>query len=135
VPQSISTSLAESYEVAPDFLSATFKLRQGIKFHNGDAVTPEDVQFTFEQYRGANAKILHDKTSRIDIVDNRTIRFQFKGAVRRRPTRLSGRRSRGVGCHRQRAERARTTVGLPLPPALSVCDAALFNRGTGTERS
>ena len=78
--QPFAPSLAESYEVAPDFLSATFKLRQGIKFHNGDAVTPEDVQFTFEQYRGANAKILHDKTSRIDLVDNRTIQFHFKSA-------------------------------------------------------
>jgi peptide/nickel transport system substrate-binding protein len=76
--QPFAPSLAESYEVAPDFLSATFKLRQGIKFHNGDAVTPEDVQFTFEQYRGANAKLLHDKTSRIDLVDNRTIKFTFK---------------------------------------------------------
>ncbi len=76
--QPFAPSLAESYEVAPDFLSATFKLRQGIKFHNGDAITPEDVQFTFEQYRGANAKILHDKTSRIDALDARTIQFHFK---------------------------------------------------------
>jgi peptide/nickel transport system substrate-binding protein len=76
--QPFAPSLAESYEVATDYKSATFKLRQGIKFHNGDPVTPEDVQFTFQQYRGANAKILHDKTERIDIVDNRTIRFQFK---------------------------------------------------------
>src|SRR5207245_531628 len=74
----LAPSLAESYEVAPDFKSATFKLRQGIKFHNGDPVTPEDVQFTFEQYRGANAKLLHDKTDRIEIADGRTIRFQFK---------------------------------------------------------
>ena len=76
--QPFAPSLAESYEVAPDFKSATFKLRQGIKFHSGDPVTPEDVQFTFQQYRGANAKILHDKTASIDIVDNRTVRFQFK---------------------------------------------------------
>jgi peptide/nickel transport system substrate-binding protein len=78
--QPFAPSLAESYEVAPDFKSATFKLRQGVKFHNGDPITPEDVQFTFEQYRGANAKILHDKTDRIEIVDNRTVRFQFKTA-------------------------------------------------------
>jgi len=78
--QPFAPSLAESYEVAPDFTSATFKLRQGIKFHNGDPVTPEDVQFTFEHYRGANARVLHDKTERIDLVDNRTIRFQFKSA-------------------------------------------------------
>jgi peptide/nickel transport system substrate-binding protein len=71
-------SLAESYEIAPDFKSATFKLRQGIKFHNGDPITTEDVQFTFDKYRGANAKILHDKTERIEIVDKQTIRFLFK---------------------------------------------------------
>jgi peptide/nickel transport system substrate-binding protein len=77
--QPFAPSLAESYDIAPDYTSATFKLRQGIKFHNGDPVTPEDVQFTFEQYHGANAKILHDKTERIELVDDRTIRFRFKG--------------------------------------------------------
>ncbi len=71
-------SLAESYEIAPDYRSATFRLRQGIKFHNGDPVTPEDVKFTFEKYRGASAKVLHDKTERIEVVDDRTIRFIFK---------------------------------------------------------
>jgi len=76
--QPFAPSLAESYDVAPDFKSASFKLRQGIKFHDGTPVTPEDVQFTFEQYRGANAKLLHDKTEKIEIPDNRTIRFQFK---------------------------------------------------------
>ena len=39
-------SLAESYEIGPDFKSATFKLREGIKFHNGDPVTRDDVKFT-----------------------------------------------------------------------------------------
>jgi peptide/nickel transport system substrate-binding protein len=75
--QPFAPSLAESYDIAPDFMSATFKLRPGIKFHNGDAVTPEDVEFTFQQYRGANAKLLHDKTERIDLGDN-TIQFHFK---------------------------------------------------------
>jgi peptide/nickel transport system substrate-binding protein len=73
----LSPSLAESYEVAPDFKSATFKLRPGVKFHDGSPVTPEDVKFTFENYRGASAKVLHDKTDRIEILDNRTIRFGF----------------------------------------------------------
>src|SRR5258708_1569971 len=39
--QPFAPSLAESYDVAPDFKSATFKLRQGVKFHNGDAISPE----------------------------------------------------------------------------------------------
>jgi peptide/nickel transport system substrate-binding protein len=76
--KTFAPSLAESYEVAPDFKSATFKLRPGIKFHDGSPVTPDDVTFTFEQYRGANAKILHDKLDRIDAPDDRTIKFFFK---------------------------------------------------------
>ena len=52
--------------MAPDSKSATFKLRQGIKFHDGNPVTPEDVKFTFEKYRGANAGILHDKTEKVE---------------------------------------------------------------------
>src|SRR5438067_133772 len=71
-------SLAESYEIAPDFKSATFKLRPGIKFHDGSKVTPEDVKFTYENYRGANAGVLKAKLDRIDSPDDRTVRFYFK---------------------------------------------------------
>ena len=42
--QPFAPSLAESYEIAPDFRSATFKLREGAKFPNGDPVTPEALQ-------------------------------------------------------------------------------------------
>src|SRR5919199_243718 len=75
--QPFAPSLAESYEIAPDNRSATFKLRPGIKFHDGNPVTPEDVQFTYYKYSGANARILHDKLDRIEIPDNRTITFRF----------------------------------------------------------
>src|SRR5919198_604557 len=72
--QQFAPSLAESYEIAPDFKSATFKLRPGVKFHDGSKVTPEDVKFTYEQYRGAGAKVLHDKLDRIDLPDDRTVK-------------------------------------------------------------
>ena len=70
--------LAERYEFAPDAKSATFWLRPGIKFHNGEPVTVEDVKFSFENYRGAKADVLKTKTERIEIIDTRTVRFHFK---------------------------------------------------------
>ncbi len=70
--------LAERYEFAPDAKSATFWLRPGIKFHNGEPVTVEDVKFSFENYRGAKADLLKAKTERVEIVDARTVRFHFK---------------------------------------------------------
>src|SRR6202158_2877060 len=51
-------SLAESWSMAKDGLSADFTLRHGAKFHNGDPVTADDVKFSFERYRGGGAKVL-----------------------------------------------------------------------------
>jgi ABC-type transport system substrate-binding protein len=73
-----SYSLAEFYDMSPDFKMATVRLREGPKFHNGDLVTAEDVKFTYENYHGINAAILHEKTERVEIMDRRTVRFHFK---------------------------------------------------------
>jgi peptide/nickel transport system substrate-binding protein len=40
--------LAESWTVSPDGNVFTFKLRQGVKFHDGTPFTAEDVKFTWE---------------------------------------------------------------------------------------
>ena len=78
MPQALNTpSLAESWEWADDFTSITFKMRPGTSFHNGEPVTTEDVKFTFENYSGAQADILHGVFSEIDLVDPSTIRFNF----------------------------------------------------------
>jgi peptide/nickel transport system substrate-binding protein len=71
-------ALAEHFAVAPDAKSATFTLRKGVKFHNGDPVTPQDVKFSYENYRGAKADVFKKRTERIDIVDDRTVKFVFK---------------------------------------------------------
>ena len=71
-------ALAEHFMVAADSKSATFTLRKGIKFHNGEPVTPQDVKFSYENYRGAKADVFKKKTERVEIVDDRTIRFFFK---------------------------------------------------------
>lgn len=50
--------LAESYTVSEDSLSIEFVLRDGLKWHDGEPLTAEDVKFTFElmlKSPGANA--------------------------------------------------------------------------------
>src|SRR6266516_1924704 len=73
--QTFAPSLADSYEIAPDFRSAVFRLRPGVKFHDGTPVTPDDVKFTYEQYRRASARVLKSKSERIDLPDDRTVKF------------------------------------------------------------
>src|SRR5258705_1537909 len=41
--------LAESWQISPDALTWTFKLRQGVRFHDGQELTSADVKFTFDR--------------------------------------------------------------------------------------
>jgi peptide/nickel transport system substrate-binding protein len=67
--------LAESWRESPDGLTYDFKLREGLRFHNGDPFTAEDVKFSFERYRGASAKLLHDRVKSVDVIDPYRVRF------------------------------------------------------------
>jgi peptide/nickel transport system substrate-binding protein len=71
-------ALAEKFTLAPGAKSATFTLRKGTKFHNGEPVTPQDVKWSYESYRGAQADVFKKRTERVEIVDDRTVRFVFK---------------------------------------------------------
>jgi peptide/nickel transport system substrate-binding protein len=71
-------SLAESWTVSKDGLTYEFVLRKGVKFHNGDPLTAEDVKFSFDRYRGASAKLLKDRVREVQIVDPGRIRFILK---------------------------------------------------------
>ena len=44
---SVSPLLAESWEVSPDLRTYTFRLRKGVKFHNGEPFNAETARFSF----------------------------------------------------------------------------------------
>ncbi|HSH98952.1 MAG TPA: ABC transporter substrate-binding protein [Reyranella sp.] len=70
--------LAEAWKMAPDGLSYQFTVRPGAKFHNGAPVTPEDVKFSFERYRGTSAALMKERVAAVETPDERTVRFLLK---------------------------------------------------------
>lgn len=89
-------SLAESWEVSEDNKTYTFKLTEGVTWHDGEPFTAEDVEFTFtalahpeydggaywrsepiegaEEFKNGEA----DSISGIEVVDDLTIKFTTK---------------------------------------------------------
>ena len=70
-------SLAESWSASPDGLVYEFVLRNA-RFHNGERVTADDVKFSFERYRGANAQLFKAKVKEVRVVDARRVQFHLK---------------------------------------------------------
>jgi len=75
--------LAESWKILDD-TTWEFKLRRGVKFHNGDDFTAEDVKFTLERVIKEGAldgktsprKSLLGPLSRVKIIDERTVQVE-----------------------------------------------------------
>ncbi len=82
--KSLTPELAESWEVAEDGMSATFKLRPNAVFHDGSPVTAADVKWSFDRavqiggfssiQMGAGSM---EKPEQFEVVDDRTFRLHF----------------------------------------------------------
>lgn len=73
--------LAESHEVSDDGLQYTFKLRDGVVFHNGDPLTADDVKFSFDRLRAKDLGYSYgsqvETIDSVDVVDKLTVRFKL----------------------------------------------------------
>ena len=76
--------LAESWTVAKDGLTYTFKLRRGVKFHDGSAFSSEDIKATYDRIRKPppGTRSMREEgyadITAIDTPDAQTVVFRLK---------------------------------------------------------
>ena len=76
--------LAESWEVSPDGLTYTFKLRAGVKFHDGTALTSADVKASYDRIVNPPPGVVsirqaaYADMAAIETPDARTVVFKLK---------------------------------------------------------
>jgi peptide/nickel transport system substrate-binding protein len=74
--------LAESWEVSPDSLTITMKLRKGVTFHSGRDFTAEDVLWNLKRLQdpavAANSRVLATAIKDAQALDPHTVRFGFE---------------------------------------------------------
>jgi peptide/nickel transport system substrate-binding protein len=78
VDGSVTPLLAESWSMEPDGKSYTFRLKRGVKFHDGEAFDASDVKFSFERAKDDKStnkakKGVFDNIRRIDAPDAHTV--------------------------------------------------------------
>ncbi|HET9978048.1 MAG TPA: ABC transporter substrate-binding protein [Burkholderiaceae bacterium] len=85
VDGSVTPLLAESWSMDPDGKSYSFKLRRGVKFHDGEAFDAADVKFSFERAKDDKStnkakKAVFDNIRRIDTPDAHTVILTLENA-------------------------------------------------------
>jgi len=72
--------LATSWEVSGDGLTWTFKLRQGVKFHDGEPFNAAAVKYSIDRTKkmGIGAAFIWGAVAEIKVVDDYTVQFVCK---------------------------------------------------------
>ena len=96
----IEPAVAESWEVSDDGTAWTFRIREGVKMHDGRTATAEDVMRTFNRIldqedpsrpegSGAIDNLGGDNLLGIEKIDEMTVRFNLNAPDQAFPARLS----------------------------------------------
>ena len=76
--QSYHGQLAASWESAPDGMSWTFKLRPGVKFHDGEPFNAKTVAWWVPKFAGTENAFMTDAIGKVEIIDDLTVKFVMK---------------------------------------------------------
>ncbi|GAX90069.1 ABC transporter substrate-binding protein [Effusibacillus lacus] len=76
----LAGELAEKWEVSEDKKTYTFKLRQGVKFHDGTDFNAEAVKFNFERYmdKASTRRAELEAVENVSAVDANTVKVTLK---------------------------------------------------------
>jgi peptide/nickel transport system substrate-binding protein len=102
----LAPGIAESWSMAEDGQSWTFKLRQGVQFHNGEALTADDVKFSLDRLRHEDAAadnyaaLAREQIATVEVVDDYAVRVNTNGVQTTLPYLVSSHQS---------------TIGIVLP--------------------
>lgn len=73
--------VAKSWDISSDGKVYTFHLRKGVKFHNGNAFTAEDVKFSLDEYADPKKSVfagVMKVVDRVEVVDDYTVKVYLK---------------------------------------------------------
>ena len=76
--QSFHGQLATSWESAPDGMSWTFKLRKGVKFHDGEPFNAKVIEWWLPKFNGTENAYMTEAIDKVVIVDDHTVKFLMK---------------------------------------------------------
>ena len=82
----VVAGLAESWEVSPDGMTITFKLRKGVKFHfDKGELTTKDVELVYKaslrlgEVQPTNSKYYNDLVEKIEVVNDYEVVYRLTG--------------------------------------------------------
>ncbi|MFY8041763.1 MAG: ABC transporter substrate-binding protein [Rhodoferax sp.] len=76
--QSYVPMLATSWESTPDGMSWTFKLRKGVKFHDGEPFNAKTIEWWIPKFKGTENAFMTEAIDKVTVIDDSTVKFAMK---------------------------------------------------------
>jgi peptide/nickel transport system substrate-binding protein len=76
--QSFHGQLATAWESTPDGLQWTFKLKPGVKFHDGEPFNAKVIEWWVPKFAGTENAYMVEAIEKVEVVDDLTVRLKMK---------------------------------------------------------